>query len=268
MQKTDCTTLNLEHGVMRVYQHNELTLHAYQTNDPIDDEVFVVENNGRAFIIEYPCFYNNIEELTRYLADNNIDVEGIFAAYHMAGASFLPTVAVYATPSADVYGHSGGGRALIDNFSQVFGDAFDHTLPEVTHKLEAGTTTVAGIEVTIIPNDEAYDIEIPALHAIYTHMLGHDCHSIVSGATSADAIIAQLEDFLAQGYDLVLTSHYTPENLKDVQTKIDYLKNIKAIAATCSSADEFKSRIQQAYPDYSGLNYLDMTASFFFPNHA
>ena len=96
MQKTDCTTLSLEHGIMCVYTHNGLTLHVYQTCDPIDDEVFIVENNGRAFIIEYPCFYNNIEELTRYITDNNLEVEGIFAAYHMAGASFLPNVAVYA----------------------------------------------------------------------------------------------------------------------------------------------------------------------------
>lgn len=268
MQKTDCTTLSLEHGIMRVYTHNGLTLHAYQTCDPIDDEVFIVEDNGRAFIIEYPCFYNNIEELTRYITDNNLEVEGIFAAYHMAGASFLPNVTVYATPSADVYGHGGGGRALIDNFAQVFGDAFDHTLPNVTNNLEAGTLSLAGIDVTITPNNEAYDIEIPALNAMYTHMLGHDCHSIVPGYGAADALIAQLEGFLARGYDLVLTAHYTPESLKDVQTKIDYLKNVKKVAATCTSADEFKTKLEQTHPDYTGLNYLDMTASFFFPDHA
>lgn len=101
-----------------------------------------------------------------------------------------------------------------------------------------------------------------------THMLGHDCHSIVPCYGAADALIAQLEGFLARGYDLVLTAHYTPESLKDVQTKIDYLKNVKKIAATCTSADEFKTKLAQTYPDYTGLNYLDMTASFFFPDHA
>lgn len=268
MQKTDCTLRQLDHGIMRVYHNNGLTLHAYQTCDPIDDEVFIVENNGRAIIIEYPCFYHNIKELTDYLTDSNIAVEGIFAAYHMAGGSFLPTTAVYATPSANIYGHSGGGRALIDNFAQVFGDAFDHTLPEVTNTLEAGSLSVAGIDITIIPNDEAYDIEIPALNAIYTHMLGHDCHSIVAGCDAADTLIAQLEGYLNRGYDVVLTSHYTPEDLKDVQTKIDYLKNIKKIAVRCSSADKLESQIEQAYPDYTGLNYLDMTTHFFFPDHA
>ena len=95
-------------------------------------------------------------------------------------------------------------------------------------------------------------------------MLGHDCHSIVGGAGHADGIIAELNGYIEKGYDLVLTSHYTPEDLKDVQTKIDYLENLKKIAATCEDADSFKAEVQKQYPAYSGQNYLDMTAGFFF----
>ena len=40
------------------------------------------------------------------------------------------------------------------------------------------------------------------------------CHSIVAGADHADAMNAQLEGYIARGYDLILTSHYTPENWK------------------------------------------------------
>ena len=79
-------------------------------------------------------------------------------------------------------------------------------------------------------------MEIPEINAVYTHMLGHDCHSIVAGAGHADALIGQLEGFLAKGYTLVLTSHYTPEDLKDVETKIAYLRTLKDIAGRCSGA--------------------------------
>lgn len=96
-------------------------------------------------------------------------------------------------------------------------------------------------------------------------MLGHDCHSIVAGEGHADAIAAQLKDYLNTGYDLILTSHYTPEDLKDVETKIGYLENLKRIAARCSSAVEFKAAVQKEYVDYNGENYLDMTSGFFFP---
>lgn len=95
-------------------------------------------------------------------------------------------------------------------------------------------------------------------------MLGHDCHSIVAGAGHADAMISELNNYIEKGYDLILTSHYTPENLKDSKTKIAYLKNLKTIAAECNNADEFKAEVQKQYPQYSGQNYLDMTAGFFF----
>ena len=96
-------------------------------------------------------------------------------------------------------------------------------------------------------------------------MMGHDCHSIVAGCPHADGIISQLNYYIRKGFDLVLTSHYTPEDLKDAQTKIDYLNDLKEIACECESADEMKDRVTEKYPEYSGMNYLDMTVGFFFP---
>ena len=264
MKKNDCTTTELGSGAVSVYDFGAAKLHAYKTNDPIDDEVFVIEKNGRGFVIEYPCFFANIEELTRYIADAGIKIEGIVAAYHMAGATFLPNAPVYATKEADAYGHEGGGKALIDGFATAFGEAFDASLPEVTNIIEGDTLELAGITMSIVRNNDAFDIEIPELNVVYTHMLGHDCHSIVAGAGHADAIVAQLKGYQAAGIDLVLTSHYTPEDLKDVQTKIDYLEALKQIAAQSADAAGFKAAVRERYPEYAGDTYLDMTAGFFF----
>lgn len=107
-------------------------------------------------------------------------------------------------------------------------------------------------------------MEIPEINAVYTHMLGHDCHSIVAGAAHADGIIAQLQNYIKTGYDLILTSHYTPEDLKDAQTKIAYLEQLKDMAASSVNKDAFRAAVKERYPAYSGENYLDMTAGFFF----
>lgn len=264
MQKTDFTETSLAKGSVRVYDFGTAKLHAYQTRDLIDDEVFVVEKNGRGFVLEYPCFFDNIAELEGYIADQGISIEGIVAAYHMAGASFLAGAPVYATREADEYGHAGGGKALIDNFTAAFGDAFDSSIPTVTNIIEGDELELAGVRMNIVRTADAFDVEIPELNAVYTHMLGHDCHSIVAGAGHADAIIAQLRGYQDAGIDLVLTSHYTPEDLKDVQTKIDYLEDLKAIAAQFDDAASFKAAVQQRFPEYAGENYLDMTCGFFF----
>lgn len=264
MQKTDFTEISLAQGSVRVYDFGAAKLHAYQTRDLIDDEVFVVEKNGRGFVLEYPCFHDNIAELEGYIADQGISIEGIVAAYHMAGATFLPGTPVYATREADEYGHNGGGKALIDGFTAAFGDAFDNTIPDVTNVIEGNTLELAGVRMSIVRTADAFDVEIPELNAVYTHMLGHDCHSIVAGAGHADAIIAQLRGYQEAGIDLVLTSHYTPEDLKDAQTKIDYLEDLKAIAAQSDDAASFKAAVQQRFPEYAGENYLDMTCGGFF----
>ncbi len=262
MNKNTFTTVKLNKGEMNIYDFGGVKLHAYKTNDFIDDEVFVVEKNGKAVIIESPCFFDNIRELEEYLSD--VEVEGMLIAYHGAGASFLPQVPRYATQNAVEYSANGGGKALIDNFTKAFGDIFDKSVHKITDVIKEGKVTIGGIDFVIKQTAEAFDIQIPEINAVYTHMLGHDCHSIVAGAAHADSIAAELKGYIAKGYDLILTSHYTPEDLKDAQTKIDYLENLKKIAAACADADSFKTEVQKQYPAYSGQNYLDMTAGYFY----
>lgn len=264
MNKNTFTKINLLKGEVNVYDFGGMKLHAYKTNDYIDDEVFIVEKNGKAVVIESPCFFDNNIEFEQYMKENKINVQGMLLAYHMAGSGFLPGVKKYATKNADEYGHSGGGKSLIDNFAAAFGSAFDKGVHTITDYIEEGTVKIGGIDFNIIQTSDAFDIEIPEINAVYTHMLGHDCHSIVAGNAHADSIIAQLNSYLDKGYTLILTSHYTPEDLKDVETKISYLKKLKEIAARCCNGEEFKNKIKNEYANYSGENYLDMTAGFFF----
>ncbi len=188
----------------------------------------------------------------------------MFIAYHGAGASFLADVPKYATQNAVDYSENGGGKGLIDNFTAAFGKIFDNSVHKITNIIEAGKTSIAGIDFIIKQTNEAFDIEIPEINAVYTHMLGHDCHSIVAGAGHADAMTEELRSYIEKGYELILTSHYTPEDLKDAETKIAYLENLKRIAKNCKTAEEFKREAEKQYPEYSGLNYLEMTAGFFF----
>lgn len=262
MDKNTFKAVKLAKGEVNVYGFGGIKLHAYKTNDFIDNEVFIVEKAGKAVIIESPCFFDNIAELTEYLSD--LKVEGMLVAYHGAGATFLPDVPKYATANAVEYSENGGGKALIDKFTGAFGDIFDKSVHKITNVIGEGKITIGGIDFVIRPTHEAFAIEIPEINAVYTHMLGHDCHSIVAGAAHADGIIAQLNGYIANGYTLILTSHYTPEDLKDAEAKIAYLENLKKIASGCKTAEEFRAKVKEQYPDYSGENYLDMTAGFFF----
>ena len=265
MNKTAKRAVELDKGHVDVYTENGVNLYAYQTRDLINDEVFILAKNGRGVVIELPCFHDNIRELTAFLRQEGITVEGKLVAYHAAGASFLPEVPAYGTASSVAYNTTGGGAALVANFHKAFGGSFDESLCAVDHVLEEGETEIAGIRFLVRPNAEAYDLEIPEINCVYTHMMGHDCHSIVAGRPHADGILSQLNYYLRKGFDLVLTSHYTPEDLKDARTKIAYLTDLKEIALASENTDEMRAKVQAKYPHYSGQNYLDMTVGFFFP---
>lgn len=65
----------------------------------------------------------------------------------------------------------------------------------------------------------------------------------------------------------MLSSHYVPETIKDVDTKIAYLEELKELAKNSSNANDFKDKVKAKFLEYSGLNYLDMTAGYFFPQN-
>ena len=264
MEKTNCKSIALAKGQMDVYDFGGVKLHAYKTNDLIADECFLLEKNGKAFLIEAPAFFDNVAELEKYIAGLGVEFEGTVIAYHAAGASFMKGAKVYSTKNADAYNHNGGGAALVSNFTQAFGEAFDKEIYTTTDFIEGDSLNLAGVEMKIKRTNDAFDIEIPEINVAYIHMLGHDVHSIVAGAGHADAFIAQLDDFISRGIDLILTSHYTVENLSDVKEKIAYLKELKNIAVKNSDAESFKACVKGKYPKYQGLNYLDMTAGMFF----
>lgn len=68
-------------------------------------------------------------------------------------------------------------------------------------------------------------------------------------------------------YSLILTSHYIPEDIEAVKIKIKYIENLLDIASGCSNATEMIEKVKVKYPNYSGINYLEMTANYFFPKN-
>ncbi|WP_395150610.1 hypothetical protein [uncultured Allofournierella sp.] len=70
---------------------------------------------------------------------------------------------------------------------------------KITHVIGEGKVTIGGIDFIIKQTAEAFDIEIPEINAVYTHMLGRDCHSIVAGTGHADAMIETLKGYIEKG---------------------------------------------------------------------
>lgn len=259
--------VNLKKGFVEIYDFGEIKLHAYQTNDLMYDESYILENKDNVLLIEFPAFYDNLEEFKEYVNGLGKTIVGKVFSDHPNGGTIFKDVKGYASTGTIKSMKEGTIKGLVTGFETAFGGTFAKEYHEITDVLKDEKVNIGGFELNITYHDENIEIEFPQIGCVYTHMLGHDCHSIVAGPDHADAIISVLKRYKEKGYNLVLSSHYTPETLEDVDIKIAYLKELKLIAANCKNAEEFKNEVKNKYPEYSGLNYLDMTAGFFFPEN-
>lgn len=235
--------VNLNKVFVDVYDFGDIKLHCYQTNDAMNDESYILENDKNVLLLEFPAFYDNLEEFEKYVKGINKNIVGKVFSDHPNGGTIFTDVKGYASEGTIKSMREGTIHNLVSNFVKVFN---------------------GGFELKITYHEENIEVEFPQIKCVYTHMLGHDCYSIVAGENHANAIIEQLQGYKKNGYILVLSSHYTPETLEDVDTKIDYLESLKDIANLSSDENDFKEKVKAKYPNYSGLNYLDMTASLFF----
>lgn len=263
----EVSKINLKKGFIDIYNFGDIKLHCYQTNDLMNDESYILENNKNVLLVEFPAFYDNLEEFEKYVGELNKNIVGKVFSDHPNGGTILKDVKGYASKGTIKSMKEGTIHNLVTGFEKSFNGAFAKEYHEITNVLEDENVNIGGFELKITYHDENIEIEFPQIGCVYTHMLGHDCHSIVAGEEHANVIIEQLKRYKENGYNLVLSSHYTPETLKDVDTKIAYLEELKELAKESKDSSDFENKVKVKYPEYSGLNYLDMTAGFFFPQN-
>lgn len=257
------TKKDLGVGYVQVFDFGDVKLHAYKTNDAIDDECFLIESGTELVALEAPGFKDNISEYTEYIASLGKPLNNILLAYHPAGAETLSETAEYlATEGAKAAQQEGGSvRGLTEGFVESFGDSFDGTIPEVTEIIKPGTMTIGGIEFVISEGLDGFDVEIPEINCVFTHMVGADVHNIMPSVGAMDALAEQMQGYIDEDYTLILSSHYVPETIDAAETKLAYAKKMKELAEENSNAEDFTKAAKAAFPNYAGENYLEMTAA-------
>lgn len=257
-------------GEVTVTEYGDVTLHAFHTADPLMDECYALESEDGVVLIEGAILKSDIQAWKDYVDRLGKPVIGAFFSDHPNGYDILG-YPIYTTekalqnwqPGGSIYGISGG-------LVSAFGNTAASALPapsEVAHVVKEGETVkLAGIELRVLAtDDEGFELEIPALHAVYRHMMGSHVHSILGSRDFIAQEIDELKTYQEAGYTLILTSHYIPEGREAVATKLAYLEKVIELAETCQDGASFKATMQAAFPYYEGAKYLDMTASALYP---
>ena len=253
----------VESGSVTVYDFGASKLHVYR--DALGDVAYIVEGKDALIGIELPSFTANLDAWQNYIAGLDKPMNDIFLCDHATGASYVEGMNVYGTQGAQNSIASGSTYATTQGLYETFGDDF-HGGADLANinKVVSGTVTVAGIDFNLIDCGETYDLEIPSMNAVYTHMLGKTCHSILTSTAHMDSMIETLKGYQSAGYDMILSAHSGVEGQDAVAEKIAYVEKAKELAASCDNAEAFMTAMKEAFPDYIGENYLEMSAGYLY----
>ena len=255
----------VESGSVTVYDFGASKLHVYNTGDALGDVAYIVEGEDSLIGIELPAFTANLNTWQSYIAGLNKPMNDLFLCDHATGASYVEGMNVYGTQGAQDSIASGSTYATTQGLYETLGDDF-HGGADLANinKVVSGTVTVAGIDFNLIDCGETYDLEIPSMNAVYTHMLGKTCHSILISTAHMDSMIETLKGYQSAGYDMILSAHSGVEGQDAVAEKIAYVEKAKELAASCDNAEAFMTAMKEAFPDYIGENYLEMSAGYLY----
>ena len=255
----------VESGSVTVYDFGASKLHVYNTGDALGDVAYIVEGKDALIGIELPSFTANLDAWQNYIAGLDKPMNDLFLCDHATGASYVEGMNVYGTQGAQDSIASGSTYATTQGLYETFGDDF-HGGADLANinKVVSGTVTVAGIDFNLIDCGETYDLEIPSMNAVYTHMLGKTCHSILTSTAHMDSMIETLKGYQSAGYDMILSAHSGVEGQDAVAEKIAYVEKAKELAASCENAEAFMTAMKDAFPDYIGENYLEMSAGYLY----
>ena len=239
-------------------------MYVYDTKDALGDQVILLKKGATLVSIEVPLYKNNVNELNEFINGLGAKETYVLLVDHVNTKDYLPdaklVTAIYAVEELT----SGQPVGLFNNFVAGFGaDNIQNEIRTDFVTLE-DKVNLNGIELRFAPKGGEFDVYIPKFNAVYTHMLGHDVHSIIMGKSHAEIVVNELKGFINDGIKLILTSHYVPETIDDVKTKIAYINRLVEISETGSTKDEFINKVKEEFSSYGGLNYLEMSAGGFF----
>ena len=237
-----------------------VTVHAFMTQDAMNDVASLIETRRGLVAVEAPAFRSDIAAWKGYIRSLRKPVRAVLLSNHPSNGGWYGNAPVYSTASAKAAMASGSTRAIVEGVKRGFGDKFESELATVDRILPIGRTRFDGVAYDIRQDGDGYAVVLPAQKIAFRHMLGGDSHSIIGSPAQADSMISQLSRYRREGIRAVYSTHHAPEGADAIRQKISYLRTLKDVAARSAGKEEFVAAMKAKYPRLQGDKYLGMTA--------
>ena len=239
-------------GKMEVYDFEQFKLHVYYTNDALGDASYIVEGKDALITLEEPLFKDNIAEFATYVETLQKPIVQRISDYHVGGTAHHAVIMPQGMPK---FVKEPAYSGMMQHFSQVFGDAITELPTGETQEVEF-YRTYHYADISFLFSHGA-NTDFPAASILiggkvyYTHWTPLKTHINPLQLTCREAVDAELEalsNALSSGAELFIGGHGGATDVESVEFRKTYLQTLKKLLEECSTADEWISRMKQAFP--------------------
>ena len=163
----DSKRIDLKKSFVQVYDFGEIKLHAYQTSDVMADECFILENDSEVFLLEFPSFYEDMEEFKNYILGLNKKVIAKVFSNHPSGGNEFKDVKSYASRGTIKSMQEGEIFHIVEGFKTAFNGSFASEFHEITDILEESKVKIGGFDLEITYHDEDVEIVFAQINIVY-----------------------------------------------------------------------------------------------------
>lgn len=254
--------VQLKKGAVAVYDFGKIKMHLYDTRDPFNSQIILLEKNKKMVEIETPPMKSNYAELQNYIRSLGYTTADLVVSYHLIGAGYpkLGKVKfnnIYSMQRSVDYLAKQPGKGSLVGLKKNFGADFDETViqPTTVWKRE-GVHKVGGIKLVTSNDAVGFDVAIPAIKVMHPHILGRNNHTMLFSKEFLDNEIAHTKRLRDGDYEMYISSHSFPETAGDLTLKLQYLRTAKRVLAESKTPEEYLQKMDRAYPKFGWKNYL------------
>ncbi|MEI9929498.1 MAG: MBL fold metallo-hydrolase [Rhizomicrobium sp.] len=232
----------------------------------------IIELPSQLFVVDAQYTLPFAREVARRAAELKKPLTRLYVTHyhpdHLLGAAAFDAP-LYALESVAEKIGKAGDRVAREEHEKV-GDDVPATARQPDKRIHEGLEFVDGVRIEHrrlreAETEDALVVALPDANAVIVQDLVYDRSHLFLGERDFDGWRAALHEYRALPYDVVLPGHGRPGGKPLYDAMIEYLDFAEDALRTSSSADEFRQRILDQYPNYGCRKVLDHQLRFLFP---
>jgi hypothetical protein len=270
---TASNSLAQDSGIFITDKVGNLTVHTYQSNDPLADTSFIIESENALVVIDPVAFEENISAFQNYIEKLAKPVNRILVAFHPAGLNSYPYSPKIITRPLDAFVKSEAGKGMLTNFSEIFNGAMDINVTAFDAVIDADQHFIVDgvsyqLTPTKVPGMPGSNLSING-DIFYSHFTPaanmHPSSFYITDRATLSAALEESRNAAKQGYDLFIGAHFPGRaEIGDLNFQISYLEALQDILTKADNAADLVQAMQQQFPECGGGQNLETIAAKLF----